>query len=620
MLKKVRIAVVLLCLTAWGVQGQEYVPYKVLPGDSLETISRKLGVSSTKILTLNPDIKAGMIEGQMIIVPNKNFKEVKDIEDGDYVDGGFLYHKVLPKENYFQFKKKYGVSKRDLRKYNLTLRSEGIKAGSVLKIPVDDDFKLPTFYQKKQTKPYLVLPQQTKYMIARKFGITVAQLDALNPLVADQILQANSIINVPNRLSIPEQDEDFIYYQVVKDDNFFNITQRFHTTEEQLIALNPGLENGVKLGSVIKINKIGANPEETFVPLNLAGKNIKLAMLLPFMANDNVDFERQRTANLVTDFYLGAMMALDSLKRQGMFIDVVIYDTENKKETVLKLAQDYDLGQVDAIIGPMYYNNVRLLAPRVKVPLVSPVSNNDHTVFATKLTVQATIKKETMAKKMLAYIKSHYAGQEMTVVIDDAPANQAKFTKIIADLRTIDSVAKIKVLKPEEGFIKSDLFKKNIVNNKDNWVILLTEDSSVTAEVVQNLGVMPEEVKLTLFTLYYDERKNFNGMDNNFLARLNLHFPSANFIDYESDEVKQFVREYTEQNFVPPSDFSFKGFDVTYDAVLRIVSDSAFKNPFTNGLSERISTRFNYMNVGRGLENEGFYIVQYDGLTLKLAD
>ncbi|MCK0130781.1 LysM peptidoglycan-binding domain-containing protein [Flavobacteriaceae bacterium F08102] len=619
MLKKIRITVLVCCLTVLSVQAQEYVSYKVLPGDSIEVISRKLGVSTFNLLKLNPDIEAGLTEGQLIIVPNKDFKPVNDIEDGDYVEGGFLYHKVLPKENYFQFKKQYGVSKRDLRKYNLSLRSEGIKAGTVLKIPVDKDFKLPSFYQKEETKPYLVLPQQTKYMIAKKFGISVEELDALNPTLAHEVLKANTIIKVPNKKSIPVQDENYIFYQVVKDDNFFRITQRFHTTKEQLIALNPELENGVKLGMVIKINKIGANPEDHFVPLSLEGKKIKLAMVLPFMANASIDFSNQRTANYVTDFYLGAMMALDSLRKQGLTIDLKILDSENNREKVLALYENRNFDDVDAIIGPMYYNNVRLLAPRIKIPLVSPVSDKDHKVFATRSTVQATTKKETLAKKMLAYIKAHYEGQELTVVIDDNPAHQFEFNNVINELKSIDSLSKINVLKPEEGFIKSDLFKKNITEKKENWVVVLTKKASVCAEVVQHLGVMPEEIDITLFTLHYD--KNFIGADNNFLARLHFHFPMVNFVDYESASVQQFVRRYTEKNFAEPSDFSFRGFDVTYDTVLRLVSASIFKNPFENGVSERIATRFNYVNTeGNGVENDGVYIVKYDGLNLKIAD
>ncbi|HBK71551.1 MAG TPA: hypothetical protein DDZ39_07855, partial [Flavobacteriaceae bacterium] len=94
-----------------------------------------------------------------------------DINKGDYVKGGILYHKVLVKENYFRLKKKYRVSKRTLRKYNAVLKTGGLIAGQIIKIPVKKGYKVDIevkeiIAEDKTTKPYLVKASETKPVIA----------------------------------------------------------------------------------------------------------------------------------------------------------------------------------------------------------------------------------------------------------------------------------------------------------------------------------------------------------------------------------------------------------------------------------------------------------------------
>ena len=61
--------------------------------------------------------------------------------------------------------------------------------------------------------------------------------------------------------------------------------------------------------------------------------SLKVALLLPFIASeyDTVSaddiFDNSRLANYVSDFYLGAELAIDSLKSQGISIDLNVFDT-----------------------------------------------------------------------------------------------------------------------------------------------------------------------------------------------------------------------------------------------------------------------------------------------------
>ena len=179
----------------------------------------------------------------------------------------------------------------------------------------------------------------------------------------------------------------------------------------------------------------------------------------------------------------------------------------------------------------------------------------------------------------------------------------------------LDSIQKVVILKPKDGYIKPEIYKETILEDKETWIVLITKDAIVTADAVNNLGVLSKEINATLFALDYGS--NFDKVLNDHLARVNFHYPTANFVDYENVHVKQFIQKYKTKNHVEPSEYAFKGFDITYDALLRLATYTDTESAFSGGISERTSCKFQYTNnIGKGFENKGVFLIKYDGLNL----
>ena len=622
-MNKLKLSILLFLIAIGNVFSQiekKYVPYKALEGETIQTISQKFSITPYDLLKLNPDIKDGISEGQVIIVPNKNYSPLQDEEKGDYVKDGFLYHKVKPQENYFRLKQEYGVSKKDLRKYNLELRSGDLKAGQVIKIPVSKGFKLDKEDIPMATKPYLVKPKETKYSIAKRYGITVERLEELNPHLKEVELKLAEIIKVPDIEEIPVPNKDSVTHQIEKGETLFSLSQKFRISQQELIEANPFLKDGVKEGALIEIPKASFSESTQLFIANIPEeRELNVVMMLPFTSGKGtVDFENDKTLEIVTDFYLGSLQALDSLKKQGLSINLKVFDTQNNKVRISNYFTSNNFEDVDLLIGPMYLENVKLATQLIQnndIAIISPASSKDHS-FATKNVIKEIPSDEELAEQILEYIKDSYEGQNIIAVIDEVNENQAKFNKIINNLNKIDSLKSISIIKPEKGYIKPAVFKSKINEEKDNWIVLLTEDDVIATDVVNNLGVQPEKVKLTLFSTIYD--KNFERMDNNFLTRINFHYPISTYVDNESEEVRNFTNTYKTNNYIEPSEYAFKGFDIVYDALLRLATYPEYENAFQGGLSERLSTKFNYVKKGgRYFENKGGYIVKFEELQLK---
>ena len=622
-MNKLKLSILLFLIAIGNVFSQiekKYVPYKALEGETIQTISQKFSITPYDLLKLNPDIKDGISEGQVIIVPNKNYSPLQDEEKGDYVKDGFLYHKVKPQENYFRLKQEYGVSKRDLRKYNLELRSGDLKAGQVIKIPVSKNFKLNKEDFSIATKPYLVRPKETKYSIARRYGITVDRLEELNPHLKEAELQLAEIIKVPDTDEIPTPNKDSVTHQIEKGETLFSLSQKFRISQQELIKANPFLKDGVKERALIEIPKASFSESTQLFVANIPeDRQLNVVMMLPFTSGKGtLDFENDKTLEIVTDFYLGSLQALDSLKKQGLSVNLKVFDTQNNKVRISNYFTSNSFEEVDLLIGPMYLENVKMAAQLIQnkdIAIISPASSKDHS-FATKNVIKEIPSDEELAEQILDYVKENYEGQNIIAVIDEVNENQAKFNKIINSLNEIDSLKRVSIIKPEKGYIKPAVFKSKVNEEKDNWVVLLTEDDVIATDVVNNLGVQPEKVKLTLFSTNYD--KNFERMDNNFLTRINFHYPISTYVNSESEEVKSFTNAYKSNNYIEPSEYAFKGFDIVYDALLRLATYPEYENAFQGGLSERLSTKFNYVKKGgRYFENKGGYIVKFEELQLK---
>ena len=359
-MKNIKLIVILFLIGCSSIfsQDKKFITYKVKDGETVQSISKALAITPYDLLKLNPDIKNNVAGGEIIIVPNKTYDPLLDINnadlsgigDKDIIVDKYIYHEVAPKETIYSIVKSFNISSDELNQNNPFLVSDGLKIGQVIKIPLTiNEAQIENI--DKNTQPYLVKPKETKYSIAKKFGLSIEYLEKLNPKIAQNGLQIGDVIVVPMEV-VESGDEDFIIYEVQKLETMYSLTHKFSVTADELEVLNPELLNGVREGMLIKIpNKTKENKIE-FVDLIPEGKKLDIAMMLPFKSNrDSLDFENDRLLKITSDFYLGALMAIDTLKKQGLSVRLKVYDTENDKKISDRISKEVQLQEFNDSIG-----------------------------------------------------------------------------------------------------------------------------------------------------------------------------------------------------------------------------------------------------------------------------
>ena len=514
--------------------------------------------------------------------------------------------------------KTYKISKRDLLRLNPGV-SKKPKPNTVIIVPNKNFGRVIIKTSKTNKKLYTVQPKETLFGISRKFGVHIDELKAINPILKDGLKIGMKLVIPKPSITQAKDSINYILHTVVIDDTVFNLAKRFEVTEESLFDLNPILKEGLKLGMLLKIKPIEIIEDDTTIfkeKLDLT-KEINVVFMLPYQLNKLNDSIREANfkksnslLNYTTDFHLGTFMAIDSLREKGLKINVRYFDTENSDYKVQYIVNQNDFKNADIVIGPLFFDKAQWVSKRTKMPVISPLFSKKQRNFSKNNLVKASPGLEVYENKLLTYLEKKYEGENIIVVNDESPESQSKLWRIVNKLKSFDSIQKIAVIKTKEGFIDSELFKTKLDTLGKNWVIISSDEKVATSAAINNLKTYAEDVDIQLYAL--NKGRNFNNISNTFLGKLNFVFPTSEYINIEDSNVKRFYDKYKAKNYALPSKYAIRGFDVTYDTLIRFASFESLEDGLKAGKSVRISRVFNYEKELLGsFENKGVFLIQY---------
>lgn len=529
----------------------------------------------------------------------------------------YLKHVVKKGERVRQIAKDYGLKSKEVYRLNPGLRKRP-KANAVLLIPIKD-IKKPFLFDGVQMHP--VQAKETLYGICKKYNVAIATLVDKNPSLKESGLETGLLLKIPNTKVVSKEvllqqqmdlwTKQYELHTVVKDDTFYRLTHLYKVSKAQLFALNPILKEGLKLGAVLKIRKRkeSVSPVGTvdsismgFTDSMFVKQPMSVAFLMPFkfFKNDTLPKEalfstKNNLVNIITDFYLGAELAIDSLATRGLEIDLRVFDTEKNKDCVEDFLDRNELEGVDVVFGPVFSQFADRVASQLpEIPVVFPLYSSRQHTFQSPNLVKTATDVANYQELILQHIKATHSGQHIVVVGDEKPNSLLKMAAIGAQLKQSDSIQEVDYLQPENGYIDRERFVTAVDTLGVNWVLLTSNNKVVTADVVNNLKSLPNNPKVKLFA--FEKAKNFDKVDNNQLAKMNFTYASSEVFGDSLPEVLNFYERYAAKNHAYPSKHALRGFDVVYDVLLRM----ALQEPENTegfvfkGSSKRLNSSFSF--------------------------
>ncbi|MES2805845.1 MAG: LysM peptidoglycan-binding domain-containing protein, partial [Bacteroidota bacterium] len=194
-----RLIVTLFLLNSIVLFSQENTTkHTIVKGETISSIAEKYDVKQSAIFKLNPNAKNLLKLNSILLIPVAATKKT-NTKSKVAANYSAKEHEVLAKETLYGIAKQYGISLKELNELNPTLESTGLKIGQKIIIPVNassTEVAVAPQAKKVSQKPELVVtpqvietekstteqttievqPKESKYSIARKYGITVKEL------------------------------------------------------------------------------------------------------------------------------------------------------------------------------------------------------------------------------------------------------------------------------------------------------------------------------------------------------------------------------------------------------------------------------------------------------------
>ncbi|MFV8465158.1 LysM peptidoglycan-binding domain-containing protein [Flavobacterium sp. LB1P62] len=630
---------------------EKNITHKVEKGETISQIAIKYNVTPFDIYQLNPDAQNGLKPNSVLLIPKKVNKQKVAVQAKVIVKTAT--HEVAPKETLYGIEKKYNVSDEDLKKANPTLEKEGLRIGQILVVPSKNSPKTTSVIQEKVIY-HEVLPKETKYSIAKKYGITIAELEKKNPEIVSNLPVGYKLIikgnpetsgpKVEKTIPVVESKKEiakpnpvkavatvnYLNYEVKPKETLYSLSKMFGMTQEELISLNPALSQGVVEGMILKVPGTIAVPaveskkEYAVLSKKMGGNDRKkLVLLLPFnmpkIEGDTVNstamrLKKDKFLNMTLDFYAGALMAIDSAKQIGLSLDVKIYDSQETKNTsnVASIIKENNLENADAVVGPFYLTNVEKTAELLnvnQVPVISPLSKDLGNSFSN---LYQTIPTVTVVKNaMFDYMRAK--GGNMIAVVDKKKESMIQFIK------ENHKDVKFSVL-TENGGLSPENLKSLFVKDKMNYVVMETGNTGMIKSTMATMMGAMATYKVQLVILEPNETLDTDEINFVNLTKLKLMYPSVTR-ENESPEALIFEKEFKKKNKISPSAFATRGFDITFDTMMRLSQGKKYEETADAMATEQVDNKFEYYKKEEGgYTNKGVYILYYDtDLSIKEA-
>ncbi|WPO76956.1 LysM peptidoglycan-binding domain-containing protein [Flavobacterium sp. KACC 22761] len=214
-----RFIIVLFFFSVSVFSQDKYIKHKISKGENITVIAKKYGVKPKDIVDANPNAPKILKLNSVLLIPN-NSKAVtlkpdenkaialKSSDKAEIANSDS--HDVQPKETLWGISKKYNVSVDDLKKANPSIETDGLKIGQKITIPSNGATiaEKPVEVPEKSNEVEVVVevqPKETKYAIAKKYGITVAELEKQNPFIKGKLP-----VGYVLKLKIPKEKADAI--------------------------------------------------------------------------------------------------------------------------------------------------------------------------------------------------------------------------------------------------------------------------------------------------------------------------------------------------------------------------------------------------------------------------
>jgi len=318
------------------------------------------------------------------------------------------------------------------------------------------------------------------------------------------------------------------------------------------------------------------------------------------------------------EFYEGALLAIDSIRKKGMNVELCVFDASNQSMINALLQLDV-FRSIDLIIGPIYpelQESVASFAAKNRIPMVSPLANNGNFEENNPYYIKVNPTREYQFEQTVKYIADEFSKDNFVMLKMNGNSNslEAKLAEQGKE-RLLSLNSGNKNLFHEYNFQQQGLHDiKNLLDENGENIFMIPSDNEAQVSVaVTNLNALAEKYNIVLMgTSGFPKMKSIQTENYH---HIRLRYLSSTFVDYNKPLVRRFISNYREIFSGEPTQFSFQGFDVSYYFVSALYRyGKNFRNCLSEYPMELTQTNLNLKKVSPlgGYMNKSLFVTGFE--------
>ena len=539
---------------------KKYLTHTVNVGESLLSILERYGVPLSVMLENNPQLLTrDLVRGEQLKIDKSAVNTATSEQIRAEMAQGIQH---------FAERASQAVDESDLKNKQPEMQiAPGRPVTEVALADTTEQSVSPAPKTQEKGQEYIehtVVPGETLFSLSRQYKVTVPDIRFANPEALKDGLKAGSVIRIP--VAVSETESEFVEYEGLADQN------KYDTEGEEI-----------------------RKPVKNF---DTPGTAIQVSLLLPMT-------DEGKQADQFTELYQGLLLALDSLKREGISIQLELFDTQRSLEKVNSIIASGALASSDLIIGPVYekeFCEVAAYAKSRAIPIVSPL---------------AAVGCENPYIFQMAPIEEHRWDkaktflQDKNVVFYESSQDDKEFVNQIKAI--VPPGYKTRPFDPKE---KPEEIGEILESDKETVFIVAPETEQLADAMLSKLSA----IKKTAFSpkpmSVFGSSKfaRMSALDPAYFFLLNLRYITSYHVDRTNEEVLRFDSNYIKTFGAVPSLYSYRGYDI---AMFFIGSLKEFGSDFYTYIDDYYTTilqvryKFHRPSPDEGFKNEEWMMVNY---------
>lgn len=586
-------------------------------------------------------------------------------QDYDFYQLGqhYKYHILKQGESLYALSKVYNIPLDQLISHNL-FKNNYVKPGDGVKVPVVDDNFVP--------KPledtivcclHKVKRNESLYSIADAYGVSQQLIIQFNPSIQKKGLRRRRYIRIPEIKSRQDvQDPFFIYHIIRKGETPQLVSLYFNIPTADLMEFNS--QQDFSFGHVVAVPKKHYNPTQTSIlradylelpdltgldelqfisPANPPCKNyhyssdstFNIALLLPLFINENQaqlsgangrNFMLFDKTNIFYQYLFGTFIAINELQQLGINIHLHIYDTRRDSTRLKNILQQPEMKNMDLIIGPVYSYNYKIIKPfsyQYHINFISPLSHKHEIIDRNPFVFMVTPSDKMLMKRIAQFIAPS-ADTVKTLVLteyyDNEQQQQAQqLTKYLKEMAW-QTLALDTVDITTASYDPTQALDTNLLSSSEtNYVIIPSKNEVFVDGALNQLNAIKNIYGYKITVIGLPSWENFRNFDLKWYITLNIHYPSAFYVDKESQNVINFRDKYLRIFNELPDYYSYLGYDITtyfvhalrqYGKTFQYCISPTDMEPNPRGIF--LNFDFKRADPYSGFENNAVFMIYYD--------